>query len=276
MPRPIAAPTPLPACAGVGVVKDSAAIAPASATPLPICPKRLNTVWFVLMALSIFCNFKFDTLDVGLLRRTATSESPRQSFHKFPLCSGAVRARWPPVIRCRDRLRSAPAVGAFLGTAGNRPLDRDPVRQHNPAGQVEFSGLALDQQDPLAFDAALGATAADAQRADAGVLDFGDNPFELELARDLEAEADRLPLADHNQEARPQDRLDPVIDHWQTDCLLRLVLRRIGAVEERLVIFPGGRENVGQADIERLFDLLRDLSGETGPIETTRIEETRP
>src|SRR5689334_13113127 len=53
MPRPIAAPTPsLPACAGVGVVKDSAAIAPASTAPFPICPKRLETVWFVLMALS--------------------------------------------------------------------------------------------------------------------------------------------------------------------------------------------------------------------------------
>jgi hypothetical protein len=37
-----------------GVVKDSAAIAPASATPFPICPKRLETVWFVLMALSVF------------------------------------------------------------------------------------------------------------------------------------------------------------------------------------------------------------------------------
>src|SRR2546430_17606591 len=50
MPRPIAASTPLPACAGVGVVRDSAAIAPANAAPLPICPKRLNGVWFVLMA----------------------------------------------------------------------------------------------------------------------------------------------------------------------------------------------------------------------------------
>jgi len=42
------------------------------------------------MALSIFCSFKFDTLDIGVLRRTATSESPRQSFHKFPLRSVAV------------------------------------------------------------------------------------------------------------------------------------------------------------------------------------------
>src|SRR5260370_41846767 len=90
MPSPIAAPTPLPpAYADVGVVKDRAAIAPASAAPFPICPKRLETVWFVLMALSIFCNFNFDTLDIGLLRRTARSESPRQSFHKFPLCSVA-------------------------------------------------------------------------------------------------------------------------------------------------------------------------------------------
>src|SRR2546421_10247473 len=58
MPRPIAAPTPLPACAGVGVVRDSAAIAPANAAPLPICPKRLNTVWFVLMALLHLLQFQ--------------------------------------------------------------------------------------------------------------------------------------------------------------------------------------------------------------------------
>src|SRR5438270_7241967 len=83
MPRPIAAPTPLPACAGVGVVKDSAAIAPANAAPLPICPKRLNTVWFVLMALSIFCDFKLDGLDIGSRKRIATPESPLPRFPIF-------------------------------------------------------------------------------------------------------------------------------------------------------------------------------------------------
>src|SRR5207244_754914 len=70
MPSPIAAPTPLPpACAGVGFVSDSAAIAPANATPFPICPKRLETVWFVLMALSVFCNFKFDGLNIGIAQK---------------------------------------------------------------------------------------------------------------------------------------------------------------------------------------------------------------
>ena len=93
MPSPIAAPTPLPpAYADVGVVKDSAAIAPASAMPFPICPKRLETSWFVLMALSSFCNFKFDGLDIGSRRRITTPESPLQGFDKFPLRSVAVQS----------------------------------------------------------------------------------------------------------------------------------------------------------------------------------------
>ena len=40
---------------------------------------------------------------------------------------------------------SLPVVGAPLGVAGTRPPDRDPLSQHDPAGQIEFSGLALDQ-----------------------------------------------------------------------------------------------------------------------------------
>jgi hypothetical protein len=90
MPSPIAAPTPLPpAYADVGVVKDTAAIAPASTTPFPIRPKRLETIWFVLMALSSFRNFKFDGLDIGSRRRITTPESPLQGFDKFPLRSAA-------------------------------------------------------------------------------------------------------------------------------------------------------------------------------------------
>src|SRR5207248_11010952 len=51
---------------------------------------------------------------------------------------------------------------------------------------------------------------------------------------------------------------------------------RVGAVEVRRVVFPGGRENVRHADIDHLFELFRDLSSEAGPVEMTRIEETRP
>ncbi|MGA7862504.1 MAG: hypothetical protein WCA23_00635, partial [Stellaceae bacterium] len=67
-------------------VKDSAATAPASATPFPICPNRLNTVCFIFIALSL-SNLKFDTPDIGSRRWIATPESPPPSFLRFPLRS---------------------------------------------------------------------------------------------------------------------------------------------------------------------------------------------
>src|SRR5438874_6125234 len=98
MPRPIAAPTPLPACAGVGVVRDSAAIAPANAAPLPICPKQLNTVWFVLMAPLHLLQFQvrcvgsmcpiLDRADGSPGRRTGCHASP---YFRYVLDCGSAR-----------------------------------------------------------------------------------------------------------------------------------------------------------------------------------------
>jgi hypothetical protein len=39
------------------------------------------------MGLSVFCNFKFDQLDIGSRKWIATAESPLPGFPIFPLCS---------------------------------------------------------------------------------------------------------------------------------------------------------------------------------------------
>src|SRR6202045_1903594 len=54
------------------------------------------------------------------------------------------------------------------------------------------------------------------------------------------------------------------------------MLCRGSTVDQRLIVFPRGREDIGHADVEHLFELFRDIPGEARPIEMTHIKKARP